>query len=123
MPVAEAYTIPEPVPAPIEISITERETKPDRPLESNVMCNCWAYVKQKYFANLPSTTFIHANLTQTISDVAVFYYPSSGVYHYAKVLSNDGFSFTIDEANYHRCQETQRTLTLDYPRLIGFYNM
>ena len=86
-------------------------------------CNCWLYQKNNYFPDLPSTATIKSNLVKEIGDLAVFYYPESGLYHYAKVIWNDGYSIGLDEANFKHCQITQRVVNIDYPRLIGFYNI
>jgi len=91
-------------------------------IDNSMKCNCYAFVKKVYFPNLPITTDILNNLKKEVGDVAVFYYPKSGLYHYAKVLESDGYTFKIDEANYSHCRLTQRELTLDYPQLIGFWS-
>lgn len=108
-----------PVPAP---AIIEEEKKTEHlEINTEVLCNCYAYQKSKHFPDLPSTVEILENLEEEISSLAVFYYPDSGLYHYAKVTWTDGYNFTTDEANLSPCKLTQRTLNLDYPRLIGFY--
>lgn len=126
--VAEEYTPPIPEPVPVVITGTssqpvEPDEKPVEQLSYAVACNCYAYQKEKYFPNLPNTATIKSNLKQEIGDIAVFYYPNSGLYHYAKVTRFEGNSFWIDEANYRRCQITQRKLNTQYPRLIGFYDV
>ena len=63
------------------------------------------------------------NLTDEIADVAVFYYAGSGLYHYAKVTWTDGYHFHIVESNFSHCEVTERTITLDYQHLIGFYRV
>lgn len=87
------------------------------------LCNCWQYVKNTYYSNLPSMNVINSNIRSEIGDVAVMYYPESGLYHYAKVISSDGYNFVTDEANYNHCKRSNRQLTVDYPRLLGFYHI
>jgi len=125
--VAFALTTPSGVEQVIEVPVLlptpQEEEKIETAVDSSVLCNCVRYVKEKYHPNLPPMISVVDNLSQTIGDVAVFYYPRSGLYHYAKVTWHDGYSYTIDEANYHTCQRSERTLTLDYPSLIGFYHL
>lgn len=98
--------------------------EPKKPEPSKVtLCNCYAYTKTIHYPDLPSTSVIKANIRSEISDVAVFYYPDIGLYHYAAVIASDGYNFTIDEANYRHCARTTRELTLDYPGLLGFYKV
>lgn len=92
-------------------------------ISNEILCNCFAYQKSKHFPDLPMTSEIKVNLQKEISDLAVFYYPKSGLYHYAKVTWTDGYNFTTDEANMSHCKITQRSLNLDYPQLIGFYDV
>ena len=107
---------PQPLPEPEEV----KDPEITFPGEA---CNCWLYQKNNYFPDLPSTATIKSNLVKEIGDLAVFYYPESGLYHYAKVIWNDGYSIGLDEANYNHCKITQRVVNIDYPRLIGFYNI
>lgn len=94
---------------------------PPEPVFSDaVLCNCWAYTKERHPA-LPSTKTIWANLTDEISDVAVFDY--DGVPHYAVVEQVHGDTFTISETNYRRCQAGVREISIDDPRLVGFYQV
>lgn len=104
---------------PIEVPDIKTEVVVDDP---SILCNCFAYVKKQY-PNLPRTQEIKQNLTEDVGDLAVFYYPNSGLYHYASVSETDGFSFKIKEANYKRCQETTREINTDYPYLLGFYHL
>ena len=116
-------TIPSVIPTdavhipPPAIEIERKEA----PVDSRILCNCYLYTKQ-LIPSLPSTSTILDNLQLHVGDVAVFYYPESGLHHYAAVTWTDGWRFSIDEANYRTCQQTNRTLTLEYPRLIGFYS-
>ena len=89
--------------------------------DTRILCNCYSYVKE-VFSDLPNTSVIRNNITYD-GNVAVFYYPTSGVYHYAVVTSRNGEQFTIDETNYRPCKLTQRELTLDYPYLLGFFKV
>jgi hypothetical protein len=98
------------------------EEKRVEPIAPGVAYNCYAYTKS-LIPDLPGTNHILANLTPEISDVAVFYYPKSGLYHYAKVTWSDGYNFGILESNYRAGQITERNLSLDYPNLIGFYRV
>lgn len=81
------------------------------------------YVKKTYHQDLPPMAVINANLRAEVSDVAVFYYRNSGLYHYAKVTWSDGYNFKTDEANFSHCMLSQRNLSTDYPHLLGFYKV
>lgn len=52
--------------------------------------------------------------------VAIFRY-KNGVSHVAYVSSTHGSYFGIWEANYKRCQLTQRYIRYDDPTLLGFW--
>lgn len=114
---AASYS-PHQYPAPLTV---EQYKQPEP--SSVALCNCWAFTKQTYHPDLPSMKEVNSNLTQNISDVAVFYYHNSGLYHYAKVTWTDGYNFKIDEANYNHCKRSQRDLNLDYQYLLGFYEV
>jgi len=88
--------------------------------DTRLLCNCYAYVKEVH-SDFPHTSVVHNNLTDD-GNVAVFYYPSSGVYHYAVVVDKTADKITIDETNFKRCQFSRREIAIDYPHLLGFYN-
>tara|TARA_R100001086_G_C11848217_1_gene261015 strand:+ start:5140 stop:5505 length:366 start_codon:yes stop_codon:yes gene_type:complete len=96
----------------------KEDTTPDEDLR--VLCNCYAYV-QEVFPNLPHTSVILSNL-ESDGNVAVFYYPSSGVYHYAVVVDRRDGEIVIDETNFRRCKFSRRVISEEYPRLLGFYS-
>lgn len=104
----------------VEEVVEEKEEVKE--VSDDVRCNCYAYVKKYYHSDLPSTRVILSNLTEEISDVAVFYYPSSGVNHYAKVVRVEGDYIIIDEANFSRCKVGVRKIAMSDPFLLGFYN-
>lgn len=89
----------------------------------DIRCNCFEYVKFAYFPSLPRTSDILNNLQVEVGDVAVFFYPKSGLHHYARVIWTDGFNYRIDEANFSHCQLSQRDLTINDPHLLGFFNI
>lgn len=91
-------------------------------IEKSLKCNCYLYQKELFFPNLPHTEYILNNLQSNIGSLAVFYYPNSGLHHYAKVTWTNGYSFETNEANFKYCEISKRILNLDYPRLIGFYH-
>jgi len=100
---------PAPVPTPIP-------AVPDRTLS-----NCYAYVKSIY-PNLPGTNHILSHLTDS-GEVAVFYYPDSGLYHYTVVESISSTTMTISETNYGGHFVNRRTVNLKDKNLIGFYTL
>ena len=110
----------------LNATTTNTQTEPveEKPLitdnDTRVLCNCFSYVKEVH-PELPRTSVIRNNITHE-GNIAVFYYPTSGVYHYAVVTSRNGDLISIDETNYRHCQFTSRNITLDYPYLLGFYN-
>jgi hypothetical protein len=89
--------------------------------EWRLLCNCYSYVKE-VFESLPMTKTILSNIS-TDGEVAVFYYPSSGVHHYAVVVDRSDGKITIDETNYRTCQFSRRVIDENYPPLIGFYRV
>lgn len=89
--------------------------------DTSILCNCYLYVKSE-LAELPNTTTIKNNLSDR-GNVAVFYYPSSGLYHYALVTGyGDGY-VTINETNFKSCEFSSRVIDDNYPYLIGFYQV
>lgn len=113
--------IAEPAPKPERYADLATLT-PERPiLKDSVLCNCYAYTKQQ-FPSLPSTRDILGNLSDT-GQIAVFYYASIGLNHYAVVIERTDTHITIAETNYHGCQQTWRTVPLDDPALLGFYSV
>ena len=87
----------------------------------SILCNCYAYVRQT-FTNLPHTKTILNNLSDS-GDVAVFYYPSVDLHHYAVVTAESEDSLTISETNFKSCTKTERTFSRDHSSLIGFYSV
>lgn len=107
---------------PAEETATSTEEKVEHEdVSPSVLCNCYRYVKER-IPDLPHTSVILSNL-ESEGEVAVFYYPSSGVHHYAVVKEVTPYAIVIQEANFKSCQYTQRVLPRDYPRLLGFYSV
>lgn len=86
-------------------------------IPDSVLSNCYAYVKFVY-PSLPPTATILANLGAE-GEVAVFYYPDSGLYHYAVVESVE--PFVVTDTNYGSA--TKKTRAEDGTRLLGFYKV
>lgn len=107
---------------PLVYSLTPIGPEQYTPPSNTVLCNCWLGLKSFHLNNLPSTKFILSNLQSEVGRVAVFYYPETGVYHYAMVTSYSKSSFVIDETNYKHCQRTVRELTYTYKNLVGFFD-
>ena len=101
-----------------DLSPEPAEEKPE-PTKDSLLCNCYRYVDS--VVDLPHSSVVKNNLGDS-GNVAVFYYPESGLYHYALVLDKDESSVTISETNFRRCQYTQRVIGTEYPYLLGFYN-
>ena len=91
-----------------------KEKEPDA-----VLCNCYLFVK-KVFTSLPSTHTILSNVA-TSGPVAVFYYSSVGLHHYAVVLGETDDGYFIEETNYKECEHGTRIIPKDDPNLIGFF--
>mgnify|MGYP003649221475 FL=1 len=93
--------------------------EPERPvvIPDPVLSNCYAYVKS-VFPSLPNTQTILANLEQS-GEVAVFYYPDSGLHHYAVVESME--PFIVTDTNYG--SHTKKTRLASDRNLIGFYSL
>lgn len=102
-------------------TVVDEKTTTSLDEDTRLLCNCYSYVKEVY-NNLPNTKIILSNLADE-GEVAVFYYPTSGVYHYAVVVSRDGDTITIDETNFNHCKFSRRVINEDYPMLLGFYSV
>lgn len=98
--------------------LSPEPTKYEEPFSDQVLCNCYRFVDS--VVDLPHSSVVRNNLEDS-GNVAVFYYPESGLFHYAFVVNRDGDSVMIAETNYHRCQYSQRVIRTDYPNLIGFF--
>lgn len=103
---------------------TQQNIEEEKPLtydnDSRLLCNCYAYVREVH-PELPHTSVIRNNITDE-GNVAVFFYPSSGVYHYAVVVDRTAGKITIDETNFKRCQFSRREISTNYPYLLGFFS-
>ena len=118
----DTITIEIKTPALVEETLLAEEMKEEVITHSkSILCNCYAYVRHT-FTDLPNTKTILNNLSNS-GDVAVFYYPSSGVHHYAVVTHESEDSLTISETNFKTCKKTERTISKDYIRLLGFYSV
>lgn len=89
--------------------------------DRRLLCNCYSYVREVY-DNLPMTRTILSNLSLE-GEVAVFYYPTSDVHHYAVVVDRKDGYITIDETNFSSCQFSRRVISEDYAPLLGFYSL
>lgn len=90
---------------------------PEPELSFSILSNCYAYVQYVY-PQLPRTEIILKNLGAS-GEVAVFYYPDSGLYHYAVVESIDPLVITDTNFSGHK-KETRQVSSL---RLLGFYDL
>ena len=104
--------------APIAVD-EEKHPKPIH--DDSTLCNCWAYVQAAYYEELPSEAILRAGMSDAFGDIAVFYYPRQGLWHYAKVTGMGVGTFSIDEANYEGCERSQRDISFTDPHLQGFY--
>lgn len=86
------------------------------------LCNCYAYQKERFFPDLPGTATILTGLNQDISDLVVFYYADSDLYHYAKVIDITNTSILVDETNYYRCKRTVRAVDKNDPTIVGYWH-
>ena len=100
--------------APIP-EVTVKQPKIEKGLPYSIRSNCYAYVKSR-FPSLPGTDYILSHLSDH-GEVAVFYYPDSGLHHYAVVDSLD--PFIVTDTNYGSDSLKTRKETKRY--LIGFF--
>ena len=113
--------------------VSEPEPMPPEPIKEPLkelpepsfaaLSNCYLFIKEVYYPDLPSTKVIRAGIKPGYGDIAVFYYPNSGQWHFAKTTGVTFESFTIDETNYKKGTRTVREIKFTDPRLKGFYNM
>jgi len=118
------WVAPAPITQPVEESTKEDEKSSEDTVvdaDSRLLCNCYSYVKEVY-DNLPMTRTILSNLSLE-GEVAVFYYPTTGVHHYAVVVDRKDGNITIDETNFRSCQFSRRVISEDYGPLLGFYDL
>lgn len=100
----------------VKVEHVESSGLPDElPLE--IRSNCYAYVKYVY-PETPDTNTILANLSES-GEIAVFYYPKSGLYHYAVVESRE--PFIVSDTNYG--SDTKKIRQETDLNLIGFYDL
>lgn len=110
---------PEPIATSSKPLISEHvaDTGASDELPYYVRSNCYAYVKYTY-PETPDTATILSNLSAT-GEIAVFYYPESGLHHYAVVESLE--PFIISDTNYG--SDTKKTRQETGLHLIGFYDL
>jgi hypothetical protein len=82
--------------------------------------NCWLFLKTHYYPTLSSDEVLIQNTTHLFNEIAVFYYPDSGLYHFAKVTGQGAGYFTTDEANLTEGVREQRKVYFNDRRLVGF---
>lgn len=95
--------------------------KTDHEAQQGVACSCVAFVRQ-YRPDIPSmdaSMFTPATTTPREGAVALMHYPHSGAWHLALVLSVEGDSLVIRDANYVSCTVTERRITLP-DRVVGY---
>lgn len=119
MPAKPEWEPPVPTTQPAQEEQEEEKTSNNND-DKLLLCNCYSYVKEVY-EDLPNTRTILNNIGD-YGEVAVFYYPTSGVHHYAVVVDRKDGKITIDETNFKHCQFTRRVISEDYPNLLGFFS-
>lgn len=87
---------------------------------TNPLCNCWLFLKTYYYPTLSPDEVLIQNATETFNEIAVFYYPNSGLHHFAKVTGMGVGYFTTDETNLISGERTKRKVFFSDPRLVGF---
>ena len=99
---------------PSQLKVTEDLTLKEA--VSDVLCNCWAYVKSK-IPSFPNTQEIILKQGQSHNgDVVVFDYPHYGI----QVNSNDE-GFWIEDANWGGCGTQTHFIEWDNPHIIGHW--
>lgn len=59
----------------------------------------------------------------SIGDVAIFYYPRSGLWHVAYVANVSNMGVVLMEENYHAGERTVRYTPFSDSRLVGFWSV
>lgn len=108
--IAEPYYVTPYPPKEVEIVASRNE----------LLYNCYLFLKETYYPDLSPDETLIARTTKTFNDIAVFYYPASGLYHFAKVTGQGAGYFTTDETNLEAGVRTQRKVYFNDPRLVGF---
>lgn len=96
------------------VAILPKEVNP------SLFCNCYQFIKQTYLPDLPQTATILSDIKAT-GTVAVFYYASSGLHHYAYVKSETETTILVEEANFYSCQHSYRQVDKNDKSLLGYY--
>ncbi len=96
---------------------SEPQTPPD-----TLACSCTAYA---HYLD-PRMPYINAedmplNSIAAVGNLAVFYYPKSGLYHVAYIMALDDDQLSIKESNFKRCTYTERILSENDESIIGFF--
>lgn len=106
-----------------ELVLEEEKKVESIEISTKVLCNCYLYtktIKNAESQNLPRMAEIAPNVdTPAVGDVAIIMYDT--IKHVAIVTEVSTSSIKVRESNYHPCQESERTLSYDYRRLVGFY--
>lgn len=92
--------------------------EPIRELPYYIRSNCFNYLRH-VLNDVPPTATILANLGET-GEIVVFYYASSGLYHYA--VADSDTSHMISETNMYGATFSRRDVTGD-KSIIGRYNI
>ena len=90
--------------------------QPELPL--SVRQNCYSYLVYR-LGTVPSTSYILSHLSDR-GQIIVFYYKSSGLYHYA--LADSDTSYHISETHMYGDTFSRRDVTGD-KSIIGRFNL
>ena len=97
----------------------EEKTEPIA-IDTEMLCNCYLYSEIFTGIDLPPMAVISPNTESPIvGGIAIMQY--GAVKHVAVITEITKDTISVTEGNYHRCQKTERTLSKDYQRLVGFY--
>lgn len=91
---------------------------PDAPKKS---CSCVTFAR-KYIPNLPrviTASEYEPNAPPTIGGAVIMDY--DGVGHIAVITGFPGGNLAIIEANYKKCEVTERVISFDDEHIIGYY--
>lgn len=104
---------------PVEITKEEVHVK-TVDIQPNTLCNCYKSAEMYTGINLPPMAEILPNTdAPVVGDIAIMFYGT--VKHVAVVTGISSSTIDIWEGNYNHCEETKRTISKSYTRLVGFF--
>ena len=114
------WVIPEAIASTTQMEVDKATSTPEK---DTLLCSCvrWANHLNPRVPLVDATYFKTFNGgTPSIGGVVIFKYPKN--YHIAIIKKFLPDGFLISEANFKECEQGEREIRFDDPRIIGFWN-